>query len=59
MQQYLFEHSQSLGHTGFVEEVCITFTDKGYPFIPTKREDYSTETLSTLALHVLNIEESV
>ena len=40
MQQHLFEHFQTRGHTGFVEDVCITFIDKADPFIPTKREDY-------------------
>ena len=28
MQQHLFEHFRSPGHTGFVEDVCITFIDK-------------------------------
>ena len=59
MQQHLFEHFQSPGHTGFVEDVYITFIDKTDPFIPTKREDYWRQTLKTLAPHGLNIEESV
>ena len=33
IQRDLFEHCQSPGHTGFVEDVCITFTDKTDPFI--------------------------
>ena len=45
----LFRHFQSQGHTGFVEDVCITFIYKTDPFILTK----------TLAPHGLNIEESV
>ena len=35
MQQHLFEHFQSPGHTGFVD-VCTTFIGKTGPFIPTK-----------------------
>ena len=59
MQQHLFEHFQSPGHTGFIEDVCITLIDKTDPFIPTKREDYWRQTLKTLAPHGLNIEESI
>ena len=33
MQQHLFEYFQSLGHTGFVEDVCIIFIDKTDLFI--------------------------
>ena len=35
MQQHLFERFQSPGRTGFIENVCLTFTDKTDPFIPT------------------------
>ena len=49
MQQHLLEHFQSLGHTGFVEDVCITFIDKTDRFIPTKPEDYWRQTLKALA----------
>ena len=59
MQQHLFEYFQSPRDTGFVGDVCITFIDKTDPFIPTKREDYWRQTLKTLALQGLNIEESV
>ena len=59
MQQHLFEHFQSLGHTDFVEDVCITFIDKAHPLIPTKREDYWRQTLKTLAPHGIDVEESV
>ena len=40
MQQHLFEHFQSPGHTGFIEDFCIAYIDKTDPFIPTKRENY-------------------
>ena len=58
MQQHLFEHFQGPGHTGFVEDVCITFIDKADPFIPTII-DYWRQALKILAAHGLNIEESV
>ena len=58
MQQHLFDHFQSPGRTGFVEDVCITFIVKADPFIRTKRKDYWRQTLKTLAPHFL-IEESV
>ena len=58
MQQHLFQHFQSPGHTDFVD-VCITFIYKTDSFIPTKREDYWRGTLKTLAPHGLNLEESI
>ena len=59
MQQHLFRHFQSPGHTDFIEDVCITQIDKTDPFIPTKREDYWRQTLKTLAPHGFNIEKSI
>ena len=59
MQQDLFEHVQRAEHTGFVEDVYINFIDMTDPFIPTKREDYWRQTLTSLAPQGLNIEESV
>ena len=38
---------QSSGHTVYVEDVCITFTDKTDPFIPTKLQDYWRQKLKT------------
>ena len=34
MQQHSFEHFQSPGHTGFIEDVCVTLIDKTNLFIP-------------------------
>ena len=34
VQQHLFEHFQSPGHSGFIENVCITFIDGKDLFIP-------------------------
>ena len=59
MQQHLFEHFQSPGHTSFIENVYITLTGKTDPFVPTKREYCWRQTLKALAPHGLNIEESV
>ena len=43
----------------FVKDAYITFIDKTDPFTSTKREDCWRQTLKTMALHCLNIEESV
>ena len=59
MQEHLFEHFQSTGHSGFIEDVWITLIDKRDPFIPTKRENYWRQTLKTLVPHDLHIEESI
>ena len=59
MQQQLFQHFQSPGHAGFIEDVCVTLIGKTDPFIPTKREDYWRQTVKLLAPHGLNIEESI
>ena len=59
MQQHLFEYFQKSEHTGFLEDVYVTFIDKTDPQIPTKREDYWKQTLKHLSAHGLNIEESV
>ena len=59
MQQHLFEHFQSPGHTSLVEDIYVTFIDTTDPFIPTRREDYWEQTLKTLASHDLNTQERV
>ena len=33
------ERFQSPGHTGYIEDVCITFINKKDPFLSIKRED--------------------
>ena len=58
MQQHLFEHFHSPGHTSFID-VCITLIDKTDPFIPNKREDYWRQILKTLAPHGINVEECI
>ena len=59
MQQHIFEHFSSNDHTGFLEDVSITFIDKTDPSDPLKREDYWRSILKTLSPNGLNIEESV
>ena len=58
MQQHQFEHFQSPGHIGLIEDISITI-NKTDSFIPTKREDYWRKTGKTLAPHHFNIEEKV
>ena len=40
MQLHLLEHVQSLGHTSFIEDICITLINKADPFVSTNGEDY-------------------
>ena len=52
---HIFEHFDSPGHKGFLEDVSITFIDKTDPSDPEKREDYWIQTLKTAAPWALNI----
>ena len=54
-QQHIFEHFNSPGHKGFLEDVSITFIDKTDPSVPEKREDYWIQTIKTAAPWGLNI----
>ena len=38
MQQHLFEHFSSEGHSGFLDDISIIFIDKTDPKNPEKRE---------------------
>ena len=58
-QQHLFNHFCASDHSGFLEDVSLTFIDKTDPSDPLKREDYWRSTLKTMAPFGLNIEESV
>ena len=40
MQQHLFEHFSSEGHSNFLDDVSIIFIDKTDPKGPNKREYY-------------------
>ena len=45
MQRHLYEHFQLPGHTGFLQDTCITLIDKTDSRAPTKREGYWTHKL--------------
>ena len=55
MQEHIFEHFNSEGHTGFLENVFVTFIDKTGSQNPEKRENYWIHTLKTMAPWGLNI----
>ena len=59
MQEHLFEHFKSEGHSGFLGNVSITLTDKTDGKDPKRRENYWMRTLKTYAPLGLNIEDSV
>ena len=59
MQEYLYRHSSSPGHEGFLNDVSVTLIDKTDRSDPKKREDYWMKTLKTTAPYGLNIEDSV
>ena len=51
MQHHLFEYFQSPGHTGFIEDVCITLICKTDSFTSLKRKDNRRKTIKILAPH--------
>ena len=55
MQQHLFEHFSSEGHTSILDDVSIIFTDKTDPKDPNKREHYWRHILKTMAPQGLNV----
>ena len=59
MQQHLFKHICTSGHSGFLYDVSIKFIDKTDPSNPCKWEDYWGRILKTMAPFGLNIEESI
>ena len=59
MQEYLFEHFNSMGQNGFLNNVSITLIDKTDCKNPKKREDYWRRTLKTYLPCGLNVEDSV
>ena len=59
MQEHIFEHFNSEGHTGFLENVSVTFIDKTDSQNPEKRENYWIHTLKTMVSWGLNILNSV
>ena len=59
MQRHLYEHFNLPGHSGFLNEVSVTFIDKTGPKDPTKRQDFWIQTLKTKAPLELNIEDGL
>ena len=59
IQEHVFGHFSSTGHSGFLINASKTFTDKIHPANPLKREDFWVKILKTMALHGVDIEESV
>ena len=59
MQQFLYDHFCCTDHSGFIDDVSITFIDKTDPSDPLKREDYWRSVLKTKAPYGLNIEDCV
>ena len=59
MQEYLFEHFKSKGHSGFLPNVSLTLIDKTDGKDPKRRENYRMRTLKTYGPYGLNIEDSV
>ena len=59
MQQHISEHFNSEGHTGFLENVSVTFIDKTDSQNSKKRENYWIHTLKTMVPWGLNILNSV
>ena len=59
MQEHLYEHFCDSEHSGFLNDVSITFIDKTDPTNPLQRENYWKHTLKTFAPYGLNIKENV
>ena len=54
MQEHLFEHFESEGHSGFLGNVSITLIDNTDDKDPKKRENYWMKTLQTYVPFGLN-----
>ena len=59
MQEHLFEHFKSEGHSGFLGNVSITLIDKIDGNDPERRENYWMRILKAYAPFGLNIEDNV
>ena len=59
MQKHSFEHFNSEGHSGFLQNISVTLIDKIDDKNPKKRENYWIRTLKTFASFGINIEGSV
>ena len=59
MQEHLYEHFCDSEHSGFLNDVSITFIDKTDPTNHLQRENYWKHTLKTFAPYGLNMKENV
>ena len=59
MEEHLFEHFKSEGHSGFLGNVSITLIDKIDGNDPERRENYWMRILKAYAPFGLNIEDNV
>ena len=59
MQEHLFWHFTSSGHSGFLNDVTVAFIDKLHPSDPLQIENILQETLITMVLFGLTIQNSV
>ena len=59
IQEHLYKHFESEGHTEFLDDVPITLIDKTDGSNPTKRENYWMRTLKTYASYGLNVVDSI
>ena len=59
MQEHLYENFYDSEHSGFLNDVSITFIDKTDPTNPLQREHYWKHTLETFTPYSINIKENV
>ena len=59
MQEYLYRHFESEGHTEFLDDVSVTLIGKTDCSNPTKRDNYWMQTIRTFAPYGLNVVDSI
>ena len=59
MQEYLYRHFESEGHTEFLDYVSVTLIDKTDCSNPTKTDNYWMQNLKALAPYGLNVVDSI
>ena len=59
MQIHFYKNFNLPGHSGFLNDVSVTVSDKADPRNPAKREDYWIHTLKTKAPRGINVEDGL
>ena len=59
MQQHLYKHFESEGHTEFLDDVSVKLIHKTDGSNPTKRENYWIQTLKKFAPYDINVVDSI